>query len=127
MLPRNPAARLEARKSWAGVPGGPSRGLLPVTDVHVPGGVHHRRSLHGIHRGHHLTGKAPPLTSSLPVLGLSFLFCFPFKSISKEKCIILCRHGAKSGLHGDAVVSTLKKAQVQISACSLYTCNDLKL
>ncbi|KAG5837335.1 hypothetical protein ANANG_G00238190 [Anguilla anguilla] len=46
----SPAAR-------AGGPGGPRRGLLRLSHVHVPGRVHHRRPLHGLHRGHHLPGE----------------------------------------------------------------------
>ena len=57
MQARHPAARLEARRAWARLPGGQSCGLLCVAYVHVPGSVDHRRSLHGIYRGHHITGE----------------------------------------------------------------------
>lgn len=57
MSTRHPASCVEAQPARAGRPGGQGCGLLCLAHVHVPGGVHHRRSLHGIHRGHHIAGE----------------------------------------------------------------------
>lgn len=53
----HPASRVGAQPAGAGRPGGQGRGLLCLTHVHVPGGLHHRGPLHGVHRGHHFAGE----------------------------------------------------------------------
>ena len=51
-----PAASVDARETSSGGAGREGSHLLCLSYVHVPGCVHHRRSLHGIHRSHHLSG-----------------------------------------------------------------------
>lgn len=53
----HPAACLATEPARPRRAGGQSCGLFCVSDVHVPGSIHHRRPLHGIYRGHHITGE----------------------------------------------------------------------
>uniref|UniRef100_A0A452S227 Solute carrier family 8 member A2 n=1 Tax=Ursus americanus TaxID=9643 RepID=A0A452S227_URSAM len=52
-----PVARLGPDDPSLGDKAARSCGLLRGHGLHVPGRVHHRRPLHGIHRGHHVKGR----------------------------------------------------------------------